>query len=727
MLKRIFIWHLLIVLLFIPAHSFASSDYIQLTDMLKIKQIGSVTHSPDGSQVVFTITEVVEHADDDANPYRYRTHLWIAPTDGSRAPRALTFGDQSASQPTWHPDGTRLAFVRAHDGRPQIFVLSFEGGEPMPYTDHSRGASGPNWSPDGKKLLFSSSVRLQDLLKDSTFAAGPDWSLEQPGRTVGDIPEGTKANPDGNIDEIRAWLEQNVEKNNPRVLNRLNFQAETDLNPTVTFSHLYVMDAEPGAEAVALTSGYQSFGGASWSADSRHIYLQTSTDNSEHPDRDSYSGIYRIDADGSNFTTIVEIENHSVFGPQISPNGHYLAFISRDMNDRAYSQSVLQILNIRSGAITELTASLDRGVGGVTWSVDSRHLYFTSNSNGGTPLFRVNLSGQIDRLTSFENGIRSFDVTGNTVSYVLTEIANPYELYTARLSTARNASGENLLINNRRLSSINAEWLAGKKLSYPEVGILQNDGYDIQYWIMKPTTFVEGEQYPLMLQIHGGPAAMWGPGEVSMWLEFQYFAAQGYGIVYSNPRGSGGYGRDFQAGNYQDWGFGPASDVLAATDIATALPWADADRLVTTGGSYAGYLVAWIVGHDHRFKAAFAQRGVYDLATFLGEGNAWRLNPGHFGGYPWESAEIDSIYRANSPMTYVGQIQTPLLIKHGDVDLRTGVIQSEMLYKALKIQEKPVEYVRYPRASHEMSRSGEVLQRMDRILRIHEFFERYIR
>ncbi|MGI9174869.1 MAG: prolyl oligopeptidase family serine peptidase, partial [Rhodothermales bacterium] len=268
--------------------------------------------------------------------------------------------------------------------------------------------------------------------------------------------------------------------------------------------------------------------------------------------------------------------------------------------------------------------------------------------------------------------------------------------------------------------------------------------------------------------------------------EFQLFAAQGYGIVYSNPRGSGGYGYAFKRGNYQDWGDGPAADVLAAADSAATEPWVDPDRQVVTGGSYAGYLTAWIVGHDGRFQAAVAQRGVYDLATFLGEGNAWRLIPGHFGGYPWDAyvpdvladssvadtmarepllaigffgestlppddvntpdteseagfdesvtapltdvaeEKVYALLRRNSPLTYVDSIRTPLLIMHSDSDLRTGVIQSEMLYKSLKILGRPVEYVRYPEAGHDLSRTGDPKQRLDRLLRIYEFMERYV-
>ena len=162
-----------------------------------------------------------------------------------------------------------------------------------------------------------------------------------------------------------------------------------------------------------------------------------------------------------------------------------------------------------------------------------------------------------------------------------------------------------------------------------------------------------------MLEIHGGPAAMWGPGEATMWHEFQVMAAKGYAIVFSNPRGSGGYGNAYRRANFQDWGDGPASDVLAALDDAMRRQrWIDPGRQVVTGGSYAGYLTAWIVSQDSRFRAAVAQRGVYDLDTFFGEGNAWRLIPSHFGGYPWEEERVLSY---NSPLTHVDQIRTPLL------------------------------------------------------------------
>jgi len=251
------------------------------------------------------------------------------------------------------------------------------------------------------------------------------------------------------------------------------------------------------------------------------------------------------------------------------------------------------------------------------------------------------------------------------------------------------------------------------------------DGITVDYWTIKPANFDPTKKYPLLVNVHGGPSAMWGPGEATTWHEMQFYAARGYAIVFSNPRGSGGYGREFMRANYRNWGPGPSGDVLSAADFAAREPYVNPERQVLTGGSYGGYLTAWIVGHDHRFKAAVAQRGVYDLATFYGEGNAWFLLPLYWGGYPWQR-DVRYVLDRDSPLTYVENITTPLLIKHGDVDFRTGVVQSQMLYKSLKQLGREVEYVRYPRATHELSRSGEPKQRLDRLVRYEEFFRRYI-
>ncbi|MEN9838964.1 MAG: hypothetical protein RL177_443 [Bacteroidota bacterium] len=701
--------HLLVVLLVLSGSVSiqAQDEPVLVTDLLKIAQPGSITFSPDGTMFAFTVRTIVDD--------RYVTQLWLGESTDSE-PRQLTFAKEGASAPFWHPSGKSIGFLRTVDGNTQAYLLPLNGGEAEKLTNHDKSISNARFSPDGNSILFSSSVTLTELLADSAFAAGPSWPLEIPGRSVTDVPADTKADPDGSIAEIRAYLNENTKEGNPRVVNRLNFQGETNLNPMLSFTHVYLQPADSMANAMALTSGYFSFNGATFSHDGAYVLFSAALDSATHPDRVVTSSIYAYSLKEKELQHVVSVDGFALNGPALSADGRFLLTSARDLSDQGYAQTRLLLHDMSTGAITQVTDGFDRSASNATWSRDNRFVYFTAGSNGGTPLHRFELrTKRITRLTSFESGISDFDVSGTSIAMVVTEVANPFEVAVSRLD------GTQL----RRVSDLNHHWVSKKRLSYPEPGIVTVDGVDVQYWTMKPSFMEEGKTYPLMLNIHGGPAAMWGPGESSMWHEFQYFASRGYAVVYSNPRGSSGYGREFQAGNFQDWGVGPAKDVLAAADIAAKLPYVDADRQVITGGSYAGYLTAWIIAHDHRFKAAMAQRGVYDLNTFLGEGNAWRLVPNHFGGYPWE-AGIDSILTANSPQTFVDQIRTPLLIKHGDTDLRTGVIQSEMLYKALKIQGKPVEYIRYPRASHEMSRTGEPKQRIDRLLRMAEFFERYI-
>jgi dipeptidyl aminopeptidase/acylaminoacyl peptidase len=322
----------------------------------------------------------------------------------------------------------------------------------------------------------------------------------------------------------------------------------------------------------------------------------------------------------------------------------------------------------------------------------------------------------VESLTSANDGIRDYDTAADDAVVVVNKADNPFELY--RVSP----TGKDY----RLLTAHNSEWLREKTLSLPEHRELTRpDGQKIDVWLMKPAFYESGRKYPLLVEIHGGPHAMWGASSPTVWHELQFFAARGYGAVFCNPRGSVGYGYAFQHANFQDWGVGPAGDVLAAVDLAAKEPWVDPEREVITGGSYGGYLTVWIISHDHRFKAAISQRGVYDLSVFFGEGNAWRLVPYQFGGYPWQP-EIRKLLDEQSPLLHVADITTPLLIKHGDIDLRTGIAQSELLFKSLKVLGKPAEYVRYPRGTHELSRTGDPKQRIDRLVRFDEFFQRFI-
>ncbi len=734
---------LVFVLVFVSVLRATDATPIVATDLLKLKQLESPALSPDARWVAYVVRSIVPQPDT-KDDWTYQSHLWLAATDGSTPPRPLTSGPANDTAPVWSPGGDCLAFVRSVEKeKPQLRILPLAGGESLALTKLETGATAPRWSPDGTKLLFTSSLtaaQVRDALEKARLDAKPRWSTEKPTRTANDTANHAlkkkadatgnasataeaSAKADGTLAERREWLAKNEAEGNPRALHRLAFLDERDINPEQTFAHLFVQDARDGPEPRDLTPGYTSFAGGEWTADGKSVICSGPRNRDEHPDRSESTVLYRVDAIGTSagseagVNVLLALKGYSTGNPQPSPDGQHVAFTATQGETLSFSQAAVGVVPASGGTARLLTEKLDRNAGNLEWAPDSASLCFVAPTGGGFPLYRVTIAtGTTERLSpTLESGVRAYTQTRETLVQVLTTPANPSELYVS----ARDAR------TVKPLTMHNAAWLAGKPLSAYEAHTLTRDGRPVQYWTMKPLPFDAAKKYPLLLQIHGGPTAMWGPGEESMWFEFQYFAAQGYAIVFANPRGSGGYGYAFQRANYQDWGAGPAADILAATDAAAQQPFVDAQRQVITGGSYGGYMVAWIIGHDQRFKAAVAQRGVYDLLTFFGEGNAWRLVPHYFGGYPWQ-AETRRILERESPLTHVEAIKTPLLIQHGDNDRRTGFVQSEMLLRSLKVMGRDVEAVRYPRASHEMSRAGEPKQRLDSLVRYEEFFRRYL-
>ena len=704
-------------LFFIPLVLYSQNRPIVASDLMKIATANQIQISPDGNKAVMV---VVRKAVKNENEYYYTRHLYLIDMAGTAEPMQLTYGDKNDGQPKWSPNGKQIAFVRTDGEKSQVWILPMGGGEAQVATKAEYGASQPRWSPDGTKILYTSNIPFY-VLDGQT-----PWPYERPARKMGDEPnfklmkadekKKTATSPDGTLEDVRAWLAKNASESNPRVLNRQNFQAELNLQPDEDFTHLFLKIIGSEEKAIQLTNGFQDFQGASWSADGKRI-LCNSRIYKIHPDRERDNDLWMIDVESKSAKEFLTWPGYSIANGTFSPDGTQILFSASSIANRHATQSQLAVVPASGGKPTLLTPSLDRDVSEASWSGDGKSIYFTAQTEGDILLYSVSPNGgTTTKLFGADMGVNEFDLRGDKIVYASTETRNPWEVYLYNLKDK----------SNRQLTRLNDDWLKDRQIIFPkEYWLTRADGTKVQYWVMEPVGKKDGVKYPTILNIHGGPAAMWGPGIFSMWHEYQLENSWGYGVVYCNPRGSGGYGDKFKKGNFKDWGPSPSADILASMDDALKNnSWIDKDQLFVEGGSYAGYMVAWIISHDNRFKAANAQRGVYDLTTFMGEGNAWFLVPNDFGGYPWEP-ETKKLLDAESPYNYVQNINTPFLIIHGDQDLRTGVIQSEMLYKSLKILNKPVEYIRYPKEGHELTRSGNPGRMMDHMLRVIEFFERY--
>jgi dipeptidyl aminopeptidase/acylaminoacyl peptidase len=540
----------------------------------------------------------------------------------------------------------------------------------------------------------------------------PSWNIEKPKLDANVYSKSSKSNPNGSLNEVRAYLYQNEKDKKAKVINRLNFQEETTTTGEFPINLLFKIAVNGSSKPVLINNPYELW--AEWIETPKGIIAIIPVDSVTHPDRVLDYKIVLYNRLANHYSTLIEKKGFAYSSINLSPDGNWITFV--ETSTSIVQNGTFKILNLTNSTI--LDVPLDRAITQIKWAENNENIYFTAQDRGGAPFFVYNIKAKkVKQITSEVDGILGFDVKDGNLIYSKTCINNPSELYVNDLE----GKLESIFTNE------NSTWLVGKSISKPiKKSFINKKGQRVEYWVMKPINYQTGTQYPLVVDIHGGPSAMWGTGEASMWHEFQYYASKGMGVVYGNPRGSGGYGSDFLAANVKDWGAGPMADIMKMTDLAVNEGWVDTTQLAVTGGSYAGYLVTWMLGHTNRFKVACSQRGVYELSTFFGEGNAWRLNPRYFGGYPWEKTTRVILDR-ESPLTYVQNIRTPLIIFHGENDLRTGVIGSEMLYKSLKILGRDVEYVRHPDASHEITRAGNNRQRIDQMLRTYEFFSRYLK
>src|SRR5450432_237269 len=406
-----------LLLLFISVYCFAQNgkEPVKVTDMLKIKSINGVTLSNDGSKAVFTVT-AIEPDGDTKWEYKYVNQVWMLNTDGGSSPKQIT-GKEGSSQAVFSPDGKQLAFVRLADGKPQIFLIALDGGEAIQLTKYKYGAGTPKWSADGKQILFSSNIGLKELLKDSVLNPThtiPLWPFEKPGFDNNQQLEtsSAKADPDGSIEEVRSYLENNVADKKAKVVNKLTFQDETDVSTEVRFNHFFVLSLQPGATPVSVTNGFYSFNSADFTPDGKQIILSGDIDSVQNEDRSLESEIFMVNSDGTHLHKLLGEEGKTFGSPKTSPSGKWLAF--QYGTTSFVNVPSLGVMPINGTAKDIITIPLDRSKAGITWSNDEKYIYFTAQSNGGQPLYRADVkTKQVEQLSDVNSGVISFDIVNN--------------------------------------------------------------------------------------------------------------------------------------------------------------------------------------------------------------------------------------------------------------------------------------------------------------------------
>ena len=627
-------------------------DYRLLDEdtFLEMETVGSPNISPGGEQILFTRGWIDKKSD------RTQSNFWITDTAGSRV-RELTHGNWRDSSPVWSPDGKKIAFLSDRDGTTQIHVMWYDTREVAQLTHLEREPSSLKWSPDGKMLAFTSFVPDTE----------PILEVKLP-----KFPEG-------------------AELAKPAVIvDRLTWASDGEGPTEKGYTHIYTLDAELGGTPNQLTSGDYSHNDPQWSADGATIYFSAT----RRPDAEylrSESEIYSVDIESHEILTLTDRKGPDR-GARISPDGRWIAYTGFDDKNYTSTLSSLYIMNSKGGEKRLLAGDLPNSPSTVTWAPDGSGVYYLMAERGQSNLYFVSTNGEIKQITIGDHYLSGLSIADNgQVASTRSTFYRPGYLVTFNLKNPDDVTD---------LVDVNKDVLDNVKTGKAEeLWFKSPDGLDLQGWLIKPAEFEAGKKYPLLLWIHGGP---WSMYSVRWNWAFQNFAADGYAVLYMNPRGSTGYGQDFVNGIHRSYPGKDRDDLLAGVDAAIEKGFIDETNLFVCGGSGGGVLTAWLVGHTNRFTAAVSMRPVINWHSFVGttDGSNWYEQ---FEHYPWEDPME---YALRSPLHYVGNVTTPTMVMTGEADLRTPMSQSEEYYRALKILKKETLLVRLPNEYHGFKRSS---------------------
>jgi dipeptidyl aminopeptidase/acylaminoacyl peptidase len=671
--------------LLVPAAAAQTTDAaavagLRAEDVFRMEGASDPQISPDGARVVY----VRRFADVMSD--RTYSNLWIVNADGA-GHRALTTGNSSDSSPRWSPDGTRIAFLSARDGTPQIFVRWMDTGETMQVSRLTEAPAGLEWSPDGKWLSFAMLVP----------EAGP--RLIQMPRA----PEGAK------------WAEPAM------VVDRLVYRFNGPGYLKHGYWHLHVIPADGGA-ARQITSGPYHHGGvgfrastAVWSPDSKYLIVSANRrDDSELEPLDT--GIWEFEVATGAARKLTDRRGPDG-SPAVSPDNRWIAYTGFDDRYQGHQVTKLYLMRRDGREPRLLTAELDRDARAPQWAADSSGVYFMYDDQGNTKLAfqpvtgaRRELARDIGEGTSAYGGSGGFSVSRDgAIAFTFTRPDVPVQIALTRagqpprMLTRLNET----LLAERRPGAVEEIWYTSSK-----------DGRRIHGWIIKPPDFDPAKKYPLILEIHGGPFANYGD---RFDIEKQVWAARGYVVLYTNPRGSTSYGEEFGNLIHHAYPGDDFYDLESGVDAAIAKGYVDPEQLYVTGGSGGGVLTCWVIGRSPRYRAAVSAYPVInwysfvltaDIAAFVAK--YW------FPGMPWEHTEH---YMERSLTSVVGNVKTPTMVITGEEDWRTPMSESEQYYTALKLRGIDSVLVRVPGEPHGIRRRPS--HHVSKMLHIVAWFDKY--
>jgi dipeptidyl aminopeptidase/acylaminoacyl peptidase len=660
--------------------SFASAQKrpFDVETLLKMQRIGDPVLSPDGKTVAFTVTTV------DFEKNTKPTQIYVVSVVGG-LPRQLTREGSVNQDPRWSPDSKQIYFTSnrvpappgsaplsaASQGGPQssssqIWVMDADGRNPRQITKISTEASGPLVSPDGQKIVFLSNVYPECKTMFGSF----DEACNKR-----DLDAEAKSPVKAHIYDSLLYRHWNEWQGRRR-------------------QHLLVANAD-GSDIKDLTPGTTdvppfSLGGPrgyAISPDSVELAYVANTD--PEPAVSTNSDIYVVPLTGGEAKRIT-LNPAADEGPQYSPDGRYLAFLSQFRPGYESDRWRLQVLERATGKTTNLTESLDRWVGSFTWSPDSTRLFFTVEDRGRTELQMIAATGGgirtiISGASSVDDVQFSWD--GRTMIYSEQSGSRPVELFRASSSGGTGVA----------LTHLNDALLGSAALTpLEELWVDSADKTRVHSFIIKPPNFSASRKYPVVFLIHGGPEGSWGESWTYRW-NAQVFAAAGYVVVEPNPRGSTGYGQKFVDEINGDWGGRAYDDIMAVVEAVAALPYVDVDRMAAAGGSFGGYMVDWLLGHTTRFKALVTHDGVFDLPSEARETEELWFPLWEFRGMPSDSPDQ---YTRWNPANYVQNFKTPTLVIHGELDYRVPVGQGLQLFTALQLHKIPSKLLVFPDEGH---------------------------